>query len=167
MTSPISCNWANILFEFSAQTIGPIFVWVYAKSNTRFIASWISHFWYLMTCHWRQNPQIIFDDISESVAVTVMITLFLSYIVHLWLTSPIDFLLTVLPECLTPKCGFHCYTPCMASFFFFSHGRHLTSCVTSYTAFFSSIAQTIFLFISVLVFLLRTLLGPCAGYTLI
>ena len=92
--------------------------------------------------------------------------LFLSYIVRLWLTYPIDFLLTVLPERLTPKHGFHCYTPRMASFFF-SHGCHLTSCITSYTAFFSSIAQVTFPFISVLVFLLRTLLGPCAGYILI
>ena len=68
----------------------------------------------------------------------------------------IRFLLTVLPERLTPKRGFRCYTPRMASFFF-SHGRLLTSCVTSYTAFFPS----------VLVFLLGTLLGLCAGYTLI
>ena len=66
-----------------------------------------------------------------------------SYIVHLQLTSLIDFLLTVLPERLTPKCGFHCYMPRMAPFFF-SHGRLSTSCVTSYTALFPSIARTTF-----------------------
>ena len=74
---------------------------------------------------------------------SVMIALFLSCIARLRLTSPIDFLLTILPERLTPKCGFRCYTPRMASFFF-SHGCHLTSCVTSYTAFSSSITQAIF-----------------------
>ena len=44
-----------------------------------------------------------------------------------------------------------------------SHGRHFPSCVTSYTAFSPSITWTTFPLISVLAFLLRTLLGPCAG----
>ena len=43
------------------------------------------------------------------------------------------------------------------------YGRHFLSCVTTYTAFFPSIAWTTFPFISILVLSLRTLLGPCAG----
>ena len=55
-------------------------------------------------------------------------------------------------ERLTPKRGFHCSMPRMA-LLLSSHGHHLSSCVTSYTAFFFSIAQTTFPLISVLAFL--------------
>ena len=75
---------------------------------------------------------------TTCVQTRVLLRLLFSFpfhIIHPRLTHPIDFLLTILTERLTPKRGFLYYAPRMA-LFFSSHRRHLTSCVTSYTALF-------------------------------